>query len=59
MTMLTAKTLERVSVAYRRGYYDGYYNRPQSLEIRPGYIKPFADSDYAAGYAAGSARFDA
>jgi hypothetical protein len=24
--MMSASTLERVSVAYRRGYYDGYYD---------------------------------
>ena len=51
--MLSPSTLERVSVAYRRGYYDGYYARPRFCEVKPEYIKPFADYDYEQGYHAG------
>ena len=52
--MLSAQTLERVSVAYRRGYYDGYEARQLFCQVRPEYIKPFADFDYDEGYKAGA-----
>ena len=51
--MLSSQTLERVSVAYRKGYYDGYFNQIPFCEIKPEYIKPFASFDYKAGYEAG------
>ena len=51
--MLSAKTLERVSVAYRRGYYDGYFGTKNGAEVRSEYIKPFAAYDYDAGVKAG------
>jgi hypothetical protein len=51
--MLSAQTLERVSVAYRKGYYDGYFNQIPFCVVKPEYIKPFADFDYKAGYEAG------
>lgn len=43
-----------VSVSYRRGYKDGYYGRPKFHEVKPEYIKPFADYDYEQGYQAGA-----
>ena len=52
--MLSDKTLERVSVAYRRGYRDGAAGNQPFCEVRPEYIKPFADFDYAEGYKAGA-----
>lgn len=52
--MLSPNTLERVSVAYRRGYYDGHAGRPHFCEVKPEYIKPFAKGDYEAGYKAGA-----
>jgi hypothetical protein len=54
--MLSPSTLERVSVAYRRGYCDGYARRPQadSAGVRDEYILPFANGDYADGYKAGA-----
>ena len=51
--MLSPTTLERVSVAYRKGYYDGYYGREPFCQVKPEYIKPFADFDYSEGYDAG------
>lgn len=52
--MMSAATLERVSVAYRRGYQDGYVAKTPFLAVRPEYIKPFADHDYREGYKAGA-----
>lgn len=52
--MLSPSTLERVSVAYRRGYYDGYYGTNQGAAVKPEYIKPFADYDYEQGFKAGA-----
>ena len=52
--MLSAATLERVSVAYRRGYQDGYSGTNQGANVRPEYIKPFAEFDYAEGLKAGA-----
>ena len=52
--MLSPQTLERVSVAYRRGYYDGYDNKDKFCAVKPEYIKPFADFDYEQGYKAGA-----
>ena len=59
--MLSPTTLERVSVAYRRGYYDGYYGTNQGAAVKPEYIKPFADFDYQQGLEAGAndAKWDA
>jgi len=51
--MLSPSTLERVSVAYRRGYYDGYRGTQQGCEVKPEYIKPFAEFDYTEGFKAG------
>ena len=55
--MLSPKTLERVSCAYRRGYNDGYYEKdgtqPQGAHAKPGYVKPFAGFDYEEGVKAG------
>lgn len=54
--MLSSQTLERVSAAYRRGYYDGYYEGkrdPQGANVKPKYIKPFASFDYEEGLKAG------
>lgn len=51
---MNPQTLERIGVAYRRGYYDGYEGKEQFLEVRPGFIKPFAEFDYAEGYKAGA-----
>jgi hypothetical protein len=52
--MLSNQTLERVSVAYRRGYRDGNAGRAPFCEVKPEYIKPFADFDYDEGYKAGA-----
>jgi hypothetical protein len=52
--MLSAATLERVSVAYRRGYNDGHGGRERFCAVKPEYIKPFAEHDYEAGYKAGA-----
>lgn len=52
--MLSSQTLERVGVAYRRGYYDGYEGKDEFLEVKPGFIKPFANFDYHDGYKAGA-----
>ena len=51
---MNAITLERVSVAYRRGYYDGYYGTNQGAAVKPEYIKPFAEYDYEQGVHAGA-----
>lgn len=58
ITVLSAKTLERVSISYRRGYYDGYdQKQPQNKSVQktdngiP--MKPFSDHDYFEGYRAG------
>lgn len=52
--MLSDQTLERVSVAYRRGYRDGYSGTNQGANVKPEYIKPFADFDYEQGLKAGA-----
>ena len=52
--MLSTATLERVSTAYRKGYYDGYEGREPFCEVKPGYIKPFANYDYEQGLKAGA-----
>ena len=51
--MLSPATLERVSCAYRRGYYDGYYGTNKGANVKPEYIKPFAEHDYIKGHQAG------
>lgn len=51
--MLSDSTLERVSVAYRKGYRDGCAARDKFCEVRPECIKPFASFDYEEGYKAG------
>lgn len=55
--MLSPATLERVSAAYRRGYYDGYGEadgKPaDGANVKPEYIKPFASYDYEEGLKAG------
>lgn len=52
--MLSDSTLERVSCAYRRGYRDGAAGRERFCQVKPEYIKPFADFDYEEGYKAGA-----
>jgi hypothetical protein len=52
--MLSDQTLERVSVAFRRGYRDGSAGRAPFCEVKPEYIKPFANFDYDEGYKAGA-----
>lgn len=52
--MLSNQTLERVSVGYRRGYRDGYAGNEPFCEVKPEYIKPFADFDYTEGLKAGA-----
>lgn len=51
--MLSDKTLERVSVGYRRGYRDGYAGNPRFCAVKPDSILPFAEYDYEQGYKAG------
>jgi len=51
--MLSPQMLERVSVAYRRGYEDGYNSTNRGALVRPEYIKPFAAGDYKDGLLAG------
>lgn len=56
--MLTTETLNRVSHSYRRGYYDGYDQKPRnnlSIDKTENGIplKPFSDFDYNEGYLAG------
>ena len=52
--MLSAATLERVSIAYKRGYMDGYNGRPNiGAGVDDQYLKPFAEGDYADGFGAG------
>lgn len=52
--MLSDRTLERVSVAYRRGYRDGYASKQKFCAVKPEYIKPFAEHDYEEGHKAGA-----
>lgn len=52
--MLSPVTLERVSVSYRRGYYDGYDGAPISNPQRDPLDRPFANFDYEQGYKAGA-----
>jgi hypothetical protein len=53
--MLSAATLERVSIAYRRGYMDGFNERQNvGSGVSDKYIKPFAEGDYAEGFKAGA-----
>lgn len=56
--MLRPATLNRVSHSYRRGYYDGYDQKPnKNMHVDrtdsglP--MKPFSDHDYQQGYKAG------
>lgn len=51
--MLSNATLERVSVAYRRGYRDGSEGKAPFCGVKPEYIKPFAQGDYGNGWRAG------
>jgi|HubBroStandDraft_4_1064222.scaffolds.fasta_scaffold48496_6 hypothetical protein len=52
--MLSSATLERVSVAYRRGYLDGYNETNEGATVRPECFLPFAEGDYAKGFEAGA-----
>ena len=52
--MLSPQTLERVSVAYRRGYNDGYNGTSEGANVKPECINPFAGYDYAEGVKAGA-----
>ena len=54
--MLSPNQLERAPQAYRRGYRDGYYNKPNQAEIdaRDQWESPFSRADYNKGYAAGA-----
>jgi len=49
--MLSPQSLERASSRYRRGYHDGYFNRPQADIEADG---SFAFHDYHAGREAGA-----
>ena len=57
--MLSNRTLERVSISYRRGYRDGYDGKTQENQINQGIagdgvaLRPFANGDYESGYKAG------
>jgi len=56
--MLDPATLYRVSSSYRRGYYDGWEKQPAKNLPVPRTdnnipLRPFSDSDYSAGRAAG------
>jgi hypothetical protein len=52
--MLSARTLDRVSGSYRRGYNDGYAGREPVGEVTDGPLdRPFANHDYAEGHKAG------
>lgn len=58
--MLSNKTLERVSVSYRRGYRDGYSGKPAQIAENTSSMaeilwhKPFGQHDYTEGYKAGA-----
>jgi hypothetical protein len=52
--MLSPSTLERVSVSYRRGYYDGYDGKTVDNPARDPFDRPFSNFDYDQGYKAGS-----
>lgn len=52
--MLSAATLERVSVSYRNGYYDGHAGKHSQYADDPEAMRPFGEFDYQAGYKAGS-----
>lgn len=52
--MLSPQTLERVSVSYRRGYYDGYDGKAADNPKRHPFDRPFANFDYEQGYKAGA-----
>jgi len=54
--MLTPNQLERAPQAYRRGYLDGYYARPNQAEIASDDYRDgtFRGGDYVKGYAAGA-----
>jgi hypothetical protein len=52
--MLSPSTLERVSVSYRRGYYDGYDGKATDNPQRDPFDRPFASFDYEQGYKAGA-----
>lgn len=50
--MLSANTLDRTSMAYRKGYNDGYFERVFNATAHPS-DHPFAAGDYKDGYLAG------
>lgn len=52
--MLSARTLERVSVEYRNGYYDGYDGKVNKYVEKPELLRPFGEHDYTEGYKAGA-----
>jgi hypothetical protein len=52
--MLSPSTLERVSVSYRRGYYDGYDGKSVDNPERDPFDHPFTNFDYDQGYKAGA-----
>jgi hypothetical protein len=52
--MLSPATLERVSVSYRRGYYDGYDGKVADNPQRDPLDRPFSNFDYEQGYKAGA-----
>ena len=52
--MLSPSTLNRVSASYRKGYYDGYQNKPNQYQSNPQLMKPFGKFDYQEGYKAGA-----
>jgi len=54
--VLSPQTLNRVSSSYRRGYYDGYGQKPatDALKSEHPFDRPFANHDYANGHKAGA-----
>lgn len=50
---LSNAMLERVGVAYRRGYRDGEASTNRGANVRPEFFLPFAERDYRNGYEAG------
>ena len=53
--MLSAATLERVSLSYKRGYRAGYAGQSDQDPKGPhGMDRPFADFDFSEGFKAGA-----
>jgi hypothetical protein len=52
--MLSARTLNRTSDQFRRGYHDGYEGRDRALPVADGAPGLFANFDYSGGYESGA-----